>query len=283
MKTLKKLITYLPVIYLAWLLSSCGGGVEGIDIKMNIPITVNTNEEFVTQITVTNTLNNSQKLLSIDIGGNYLEGIALLKTEPTFNNQEDFGDFVSYSFDKEIGAQESITLDLYWKALSEGEFSDEIDFCINSDFSFISKGARTIVGGESGNTTTEITTETVVETTTETNPSKETNTSSSGVIEINAYKLYKEYQTNEIAADLKYLEKEIVMKNAKVHEITKDYSKNIYVRIECTDVWDYINCYVAQSDVGIAASLVKGDKITIQGILKSGGDNIKFKECTITK
>ena len=78
MKTLKRLLTYLPVIYLAWFLSSCGG-VEGIDIKMNIPVTVNTNEEFVTQITVTNTLNNSQTLLSIDIGDNYLEGIALLK------------------------------------------------------------------------------------------------------------------------------------------------------------------------------------------------------------
>ena len=142
----KKLITYLSVIYLAGLLSSCGG-VEGIDIKMNIPITVNTNEEFVTQITVTNTLNNSQTLVSIDIGDKYLEGIALLKTEPDFTEQMHvpIDNSVSYSFGKEIGSQESITIDLYWKALYEGEFSDDIDFCINSDFTFISKGARTKV------------------------------------------------------------------------------------------------------------------------------------------
>lgn len=183
MKTLKKLTTYLPVIFLAWLLSSCGGGVEGIDIKMNIPITVNTNEEFVTQITVTNTLNNSQTLLSIDIGDNYLEGIALLKTEPNFTEQMHIpiDNSVSYSFGKEIGPQESITIDLYWKALSEGEFSDEIDFCINSDFSFISKGARTIVGGESGNTTTEPTTET--------NIAKEEGSSSSEVISVVDYQI----------------------------------------------------------------------------------------------
>ena len=147
MKTLKKLILFLPVIYLSVLFSSCGE-VEGIDIKMNIPVTVNINEEFVTQITVTNTLNNSQTLLSIDIGDNYLEGIALLKTDPNFTDQMHvpIDNSVSYKFGKEIGPQESITIDLYWKALSEGEFSDDIDFCIDSDFTFISRGARTKVG-----------------------------------------------------------------------------------------------------------------------------------------
>ena len=115
---------------------------------MNIPVTVNINEEFVTQITVTNTLNNSQTLLSIDIGDNYLEGIALLKTDPNFTDQMHvpIDNSVSYKFEKEIGPQESITIDLYWKALSEGEFSDDIDFCIDSEFTFISRGARTKVG-----------------------------------------------------------------------------------------------------------------------------------------
>ena len=35
------------------------------------------------------------------------------------------------SFKKEIGPQESIIIDLHWKATSEGKFSDYIDFCIN--------------------------------------------------------------------------------------------------------------------------------------------------------
>ena len=146
MKTLKKLIIFLPAIYLSVLFSSCGE-VEGINIQMNIPVTVNTNEEFVTQITVTNTLNNSQTLVSIDIGDNYLEGIALLKTVPNFTDQMHvpFDNSISYSFGKEIGPQKSITIDLYWKALSEGVFSDDIDFCINSDTTFITTGASTKV------------------------------------------------------------------------------------------------------------------------------------------
>ena len=54
-----------------------------------------------------------------------MEGIALLKTEPDFTEQMHvpIDNSVSYSFGKEIRSQESITIDLYWKALYEGEFT----------------------------------------------------------------------------------------------------------------------------------------------------------------
>ena len=289
MKTLKKLITYLPVIYLAWLLSSCGGGVEGIDIKMNIPITVNTNEEFVTQITVTNTLNNSQTLLSIDIGDNYLEGIALLKTEPNFTEQMHIpiDNSVSYSFGEEIGPQETITIDLYWKALSEGEFSDEIDFCINSDFSFISKGARTKVGGESSNTTTGITTETVVETTTATNPSKETNTSSSEGIKISAKQLVDELESNEIRFMNNYKGKLLEVTGKIAGFDTGFLEDELVVNLDGGGGdWSItsVDCNLEKDQNEIVGNYNKGNKITIQG--KCDGEIMGsplLKHCIIVK
>ena len=148
MRFLKKLLLILPFILLSAIFSSCGE-VEGIDIKLDIPVIVSLDDEFVTQVTITNKLNETQELVSIDIGDGYLEGIALITTYPNYSDQMHvpIDNTVSYSFGKEIGPHESITIDLHWRALSAGEFSDEIDFCINSELSFISRGARTKVGG----------------------------------------------------------------------------------------------------------------------------------------
>ena len=148
MRSLKKLLLILPIIFLSAIFSSCGE-VEGIDINLDIPVVVDLDEEFVTQVTITNKLTESQELVSIDVGDGYLEGIALIKTYPNYTDQIHIplDNTVSYSFGQDIGPHESITIDLHWRALSTGEFSDDIDFCINSELSFISRGARTKVGG----------------------------------------------------------------------------------------------------------------------------------------
>ena len=122
-------------------------GVTDIDIEMDLPITVQYNKEFVITIKLINTSDKPQDLVSIDIGEKYLKGIAIIKTEPLFKESIHIPieNSESYVFNKKINPKDSITIRIYCKAISHGDFGDDIDFCINSDFNFITKIARTVV------------------------------------------------------------------------------------------------------------------------------------------
>jgi hypothetical protein len=128
------------------LIAACAE-IKDIDVELDVPVKVQNDEEFIITALLKNSADKSQELVSIDVGDNYLKGIAILKTEPSYleSMHVPIDNSVSYSIRKVIAAGDSVVVKLYCKAVSTGDFSDDIDFCINSEFNFIGKVARTIV------------------------------------------------------------------------------------------------------------------------------------------
>jgi hypothetical protein len=290
MKIFKALTAYSFIIYLLCLFSSCGS-IEGIEINMEVPAVVKENEEFITQVKITNTLDDPQTLVSIDVGDGYLEGVSLVKTEPGFTESMHvpIDNSVSYSFKKEIGPQESITIDLHWKATSEGKFSDYIDFCINSEINFIEKYFSTVVKNEFANTNTEITS---IQSDSNSQPKKESKTNNKAnteLIRVDAVSISKEIGDNEIAAELKYMEKEIIVTNCTVLGTEKDYD-GYFVKVRNLDEWEVSDheFYFNKDQLEKLSQLKKGQVINVRGVVskfRQWGDSgeLIMTDCEIVK
>ena len=120
---------------------------ENVICSIECPITVNKGDEFIITVNVKNIDSKKQTLVSLDIGDEYLAGIAILKTIPDYYDlmHIPIDQTVSYTYNLNIGPGDTSTIKLYAKALSIGDYSSEIDFCINSSLSFLSKSIRTLV------------------------------------------------------------------------------------------------------------------------------------------
>jgi hypothetical protein len=290
MKIFKTLTFYSFIIYLLCLFSSCGS-IEGIEINIDVPAVVKENEEFITQVTITNALDDPQTLVSIDVGDDYLGGISLVKTEPPFTESMHvpIDNSVSYSFRKEIGAQQSITIDLYWQATSEGEFSDYIDFCINSEINFIERYVSTIVKNEFTSTnikTTNRKSDSSPPNKKERELNKKENTK---LIRVDAIAISKEIGANEIAAELKYMEEEIVVTNCTILGTEKDYD-GYFVKVKNADEWDVSKheFYFNKDQLEQLSQLKKGQVVNIRGLVsqfRQWGDagELVMTDCEIVK
>ena len=111
-------------------------GPQEIDISADIPNQVKSGEEFTIEVTLENRADDSQMLYSIDFTNSYLEGIDVLSAFPEYENVNnyEFGDFRSYEFEREIDSGEELVVRLQMAALAEGDFSGELDVCVNDGF-----------------------------------------------------------------------------------------------------------------------------------------------------
>jgi hypothetical protein len=136
----------LLVLLLAFASTHCDSP-KNVEIGITAPIQAQKNEEFVIVTKVKNTASVPQTLVSLDIGDAYLNGIAILRTEPDFREASHIpiDNTMSYVFELTIDQGNDVEVLLYAKAIKSGDHRSEIDFCINSEFSFISKPIRTIV------------------------------------------------------------------------------------------------------------------------------------------
>jgi hypothetical protein len=137
---------FLVVLLLAFVSSQCDSP-QNVEIGITAPIQAKMGEEFVIVTTVKNTASEPQTLVSLDIGDAYLNGIAILRTEPDFREASHIpiDNTMSYVFKLTIDEGDDVEVWLYAKAIKSGDHRSEIDFCINSEFSFITKPIRTIV------------------------------------------------------------------------------------------------------------------------------------------
>ena len=144
---MKKATKLVLTLFMAVSLLGCGGKPKNFEAEVKLPLNVKKGDEFVIVAKVNNTAAKQQKLVAIDIADTYLEGIAILRTEP--NHKEavhaPIGDYMSYKFDLPVGAGEQKLIKFYAKAVKQGDYSSQIDFCVNSEFDFFSKFIRTIV------------------------------------------------------------------------------------------------------------------------------------------
>ena len=143
---MKKTTTRIVFLLAAILLAGCGEP-EDVNVTIELPLNVSQGDEFVIVATVKNTSSDQQELVSLDIADGYLDGIAILRTEPNHSEATHIplDNTMSYVFELPVGAGEQKEIKLYAKAVRQGDYNAEIDFCINSEFSFLSRSIRTIV------------------------------------------------------------------------------------------------------------------------------------------
>ena len=99
-------------------------------------------------------------------------------------------------------------------------------------------------------------------------------------IEVSPSKLYQDYKNNEVAADLKYKEKTLIL-TGTVAEIRKDIMDDIIVEIRAGGTYNSINCYFGENHTNEAAVLSKGEKITIKGRCEGKLISVSLKGCSI--
>jgi hypothetical protein len=120
---------------------------KNIIISMDAPLEVNQGEEFTIVVSLKNMANKPQELVAIDIADRYLDGIGVVSTKPPFIESEHIpiDNTMSYKFKREIPSNSNQIVEIKAKAIEEGEYKGDFDFCINSEFNFLSQSARTIV------------------------------------------------------------------------------------------------------------------------------------------
>jgi len=99
-------------------------------------------------------------------------------------------------------------------------------------------------------------------------------------ISISAQQLYQEYDENEVAADLKYKDK-VLLVSGTVDEIAKDITDNIYVTLKGDEFIGDAQCFFADNHTDEAAQLKKGMKITIKGMCDGKMMNILLRGCSL--
>ena len=125
---------------------SCGSP-ENILISVKAPLEVKKGQKFDIKITVKNENKTQQKLVSLDIGEQYLEGVALIESIPDYYEamHVPIDNTMSYTYNKVIEPGSKVTITLKVKAMKTGDFKDDIDVCINTEYNFLSKPIRTII------------------------------------------------------------------------------------------------------------------------------------------
>ncbi|HUO85707.1 MAG TPA: hypothetical protein VM534_11390 [Thermoanaerobaculia bacterium] len=120
---------------------------ENIEVTIEAPLNVSEGERFPARVRIRNTASDQQRLVSLDVADEYLAGIAIERTNPPFSSATHIpiDDTMSYDYDLVIppGKEVEVQFDLF--AVREGDFSGEIDVCINSSTNFLSYPIRTIV------------------------------------------------------------------------------------------------------------------------------------------
>jgi hypothetical protein len=99
----------------------------------------------------------------------------------------------------------------------------------------------------------------------------------------NAPQIFNDYKSNEIAADEKYKNK-IVAVVGMVDKIGKDILDKPYITL-WVDRYSItgVQCFIQQSQMGLASSLNKGDYVALTGHCKGKFINILFEDCVIQK
>ncbi len=89
--------------------------------------------------------------------------------------------------------------------------------------------------------------------------------SESTVYKISAYQLFKEYESNVIAADQKYKGK-ILEVDGIVREIGKDFQGSLYLVLTGADIQIIgVQCYFSTAHANALALVRKGERITVKG------------------
>ena len=116
-------------------------------MDIQAPPVAKSGQEFIITATVENHAAKAQTLVSLDIGDQYLDGIAILSTEPNYHDTTHVPILKqrSYEFDLPVKPGEKVHILLHARAVKTGDHNSEIDFYINSNSSSLTRSLRTTV------------------------------------------------------------------------------------------------------------------------------------------
>lgn len=118
-----------------------------IAVDVSAPLHTAKGEEFTFEVSVQNKAERPQLLYSIDISDEYLDGIAILRSEPPFTDcyHVPIDNTQCYEFKHDIPPGDELIVTFYAVALDPGEYSSYLDVCINTATSFVTHPIVTIV------------------------------------------------------------------------------------------------------------------------------------------
>jgi hypothetical protein len=99
-------------------------------------------------------------------------------------------------------------------------------------------------------------------------------------ITVSARQLYADYEANGVAADAKYKGK-VLQVTGVVNTIDRDIMDKIYVTLKGNQYFGDIQCFFAESHIGTASQLSKGQTITVKGKCDGKLMNVMLKGCII--
>jgi hypothetical protein len=119
---------------------------EGVEAAVEAPLTVSVGDEFEIVATLTNNSGEAQILHSIDIGLDYLSGIAITGSNPQFTDQIDLPDDTkSHFLIVDLAEGESVDVSFSATALTAGDYSGTFDVCMDQGYACSFLQVRTLV------------------------------------------------------------------------------------------------------------------------------------------
>ncbi|ODS35790.1 MAG: hypothetical protein A7316_01335 [Candidatus Altiarchaeales archaeon WOR_SM1_86-2] len=114
---------------------------ENIIVNVDSPVQVKQNQEFNINVTIKNTANNPQKLVSIDVRDSYLKGISIKSSDPPYKDSFHLPVYDSFTYDyhTDIPANGELDIVLTAAAVKTGDFRGDIELYIDEDIDCVKK------------------------------------------------------------------------------------------------------------------------------------------------
>ena len=121
---------------------------EDIVFSIEAPMRATVGDTFEIAVTIQNTSPKPQTLVSLDIWDRYLEGIAIVDSNPPFKQafHVPIDNTVAYEYDRQIPGNGTVVVTYTVEAVKPGDYDSYLDACINRETSFLTQPIRTIVG-----------------------------------------------------------------------------------------------------------------------------------------
>ena len=125
----------------------CLSGPENIGVEIDVPTRVAAGESFEITAHITNTDDETRILDSIDIGDEYLEGIAIISSDPMYSQtfHIPIDNTMSHTLLTPIEAGETLSVTFTAEALTTGDYAGAFDVCFDHGANCLFLSVRTLV------------------------------------------------------------------------------------------------------------------------------------------
>lgn len=97
---------------------------------------------------------------------------------------------------------------------------------------------------------------------------------------LSATRLYRDYDSNEVAADAKYKGK-VVIVSGKIQDIGKDIMGEAYIVIGGAGFLDGVQCMFTKGEQSSVSRLSKGQQVRVKGEVSGKLGNVLLEKCRL--